>query len=102
MYCSGGTESFSDLECFVSGHATETQQLWDTIADEHAKQLADEAEMEVIRREFDNTLFLVEHELSDLDSDDDYRDDLSDPEDDPEIEAALEGCAFDVDEVIGA
>ena len=100
MYCGGGTESFSDLESFVSGHTTDTQQLWDTIADEHAKQLADEEEMDVIRREFDATLFEIEHHISDHDYDDLARNDLSDPDDDLEIEAALEGCPFDVDELL--
>ncbi len=100
MYCGGN--DFSDLTCIGTEHATETQQLWDAIAAENADALSDEAEMEIIRREFDSFMFSVEHELSDHDLDDVYRDDLPDPDDDPELEAALEGCAFDLDDVIGA
>lgn len=97
-----GGNDFSNLTCIGTGHTTETQQLWDAIAAENADALSDEESMEVIRREFNDTLFLVEHDLSDLDYDDVYRDDLSDPDDDLEFEASLEGCPFDVDDAIGA
>ena len=53
-----------------------------------------------IRREFDDTLFAVEHELSDLDRDDVDRNELSDPDDDPDIELTLDGCPFDIDELL--
>lgn len=98
MYCGGN--DFSDLTCFATGHTTETQQLWDAIAAENADALSDEEAMDVIRREFNDTLFLVEHDLSDHDYDDVARDDLSDPDDDPELEVALEGCPFDTDELL--
>lgn len=65
-----------------------------------APNLSDDATTEVIEREFSDLHFLVEHELSDLDYDDAARSNLSDPDDDPNLEATLDGCPFDIDELL--
>ena len=62
--------------------------------------LSDDATMEVIGREFSDLLFSVEHDLSDLDTDDVHRNDLSDPDDDADLEVSLEQCPFDIDELL--
>lgn len=55
---------------------------------------------DAIEREFSDFRFLVDHDLSDHDLDDVAREDLSDPDDDPNLEAALDGCPFDIDELL--
>lgn len=68
-----------------------------TISDlDFEPNLSDDATLEVIGREFSDFHFSVEHGLSDLDTDDVYRD----HDDDPDLEVTLEGCPFDIDELL--